>query len=452
MTIATNDSQRDRSALPIVTLAFPIVMETFFRIFVSSIDTIMLSSFSQESVAGVGLVAQYIFFIQVLFNMICVGTSIVLAQYLGANRNEESKQVAQASIMMILVVALVLCTAVLIGAGPLLSVYSIEPEVKKFAWQYLVIFGGIGSLFTAFNLLQATVIRSYGYTRDAMYISIVANVINVIGNALSLYGWFGLPVFGVVGVAISSCISQLAACVLLGWRIKRHSDVQFPFTGLFSVPKQIYKRILSIGIPSAGENLSYNVAQIVLMAMVSTMGTYAMSAQVYTQTIVRFVFATASSIGNAVQIKTGYYVGAKRPEEAYRKVYQYQAVGTLISISVVLLINLTKTPIIRLFTTVPEITSLVYVLLLYSIYIEFGRSLNLITIPALKGAGDVKFPVFYGICSEWIIMVGGGWLLGLHFGLGLVGIWLATGTDETLRGIVMLFRWKSKHWQSMAIK
>jgi len=442
----------DRASLPIAVLAFPIILETFFRILVSSVDVIMLSSYSQKAVAGVGLVSQYVFFLQILFNVICIGTSIVLAQYLGAKRHQESKQVIQASAVMILLTAFSLCVAVLFGTSSLLSAYSIEPEVRQYAWEYFVIFGGIGSLFTAFNMLQVSVLRSYGYTRSPMYISFIANILNVIGNAFSLYGWFGLPVFGVVGVAVSSAFSQFAACLLLAWNIHHNPEVQFSLSGMTKVPGKIYKRILSIGIPTAGENMAYNVAQIVLMVMISSLGTFAMSAQIYAITICRFVFLWAMSIGNAVQIKTGYYVGAKKPEEAYRRVYLYQFVGTAITLFCVVAINLFKVPIITLFTTVPQISNLVAALLLCSIYVEFGRSLNLITIQALKGAGDIRFPVLYGLFSMWGIMVAGSWFLGIQLGMGLVGIWIATGTDETLRGIVMLFRWKSKRWQTKAIK
>jgi putative MATE family efflux protein len=411
----------------------------------------MLSSFSQSAVAGVGMVNQYIFFIQILFMVICIGTSIVLSQYLGGKREEDAKHVAQASAVMILVTALAICILVVFGAKPLLAAYSLDAAVREYALQYFVIYGAGGALFIAFNLLQGTVLRSYGYTKDAMYISIATNVINVIGNSFALYGWFGLPVMGVVGVAFSSMFAQFAACLLFAWRIKCHPDVKLPFRGWQKVPRNIYRTILSIGVPTAGENMSYNVSQIVIMAMVSTLGTYAMSSMVYAQTIVRFVYITSMSIGSAVQIKTGYFVGAGKPEEAYRRLYKYQIVGTVISLAIIGLVNVFKMPMLGLFTNEPEILALASTLLLFSIYIEFGRSLNLVTIPGLKGAGDVKFPVFYGILSNWLIMVLGSWLFGIHFGLGLVGIWLAIGTDETTRGIVMLFRWKSKRWQQHAI-
>lgn len=442
---------RDRAALPLIAIALPMILETYFRMLVSSADIIMLSSFSQKAVAGVGMMAQYIFFIQILFNVFCIGTSIVLAQYLGGKRYEESKQVIKASAVMVFLIGIIISIIVVIGAEPLLNQYKIEPEVRKYALQYLLIFGGGGSFFIAFNLLQGTILRAYGYPRDAMFVSFTANVLNVIGNAISLYGFFGLPVFGVIGVAISSVFSQAIACIILAWRIKTHHDIEFHIQDLRKVPRTIYKKILSIGLPSAGENLAYNISQIIVMMMITTLGTYAISAHVYGQTIVRFVFAIALSIGNAVQIKTGYFVGAKRSEEAYHKVYRYQLTGTLISFTLVLILNLIKVPMIKIFSSVPEITALTYSVLFISIFIETGRSFNLITIPALKGAGDVRFPVLCGMICMWGISVPGSYLLGIKLGFGLVGIWIAVGTDEMLRGIIMLFRWKSKRWMTKTI-
>ncbi len=434
-----------------VALTLPILAETFFRVLVMSVDTFMLSGYSQAAVAAVGLVGQWVFFINIMFNVIAVGTSIVLAQYLGAERHGEASHVAQAGAVMAMVTALAIMAGVLLGSGALLSLYPIEKDVRDFAFRYFTIFGGLGAPFIAFNMLQSTVLRSYGHTKDTMFTTMFANLVNVVGNAISLYGFFGLPVFGVTGVAISSVFSQFVACAILASRIRAKPDVRFPIRGWREVPRRIYKTVLSIGVPTAGENLAYNTAQIAIMAMVSTFGTFAMSAQVYTITIARFVYVFAMSIGTATQIKTGWFVGAKKSEDAYRRVYRYQIVGTLISVAMILVINLIKAPLIGFFTHEAEIAALASTLLLFSIYVEFGRSLNLVTISALKGSGDVRFPVFYGVLSMWGIMVFGSWLLGMKLGLGLVGVWIATGTDETTRGITMILRWKSKRWMTKRI-
>ena len=445
-------NKMNRGALPMLKLTLPIAMEQFFRILVSSVDTMMLSSYSNDAVAAVGLVSQYSFFLTILFSVIGTGCSIVLAQYLGAEKSEgELNHIAQAGAIMVFFMSIFMTALVIFGTGWLLDRYTLDPVVRHYAWQYFIIFGGICCFFNAFSLLQGAILRSYGYTSEAMIVSIVANLTNVLGNALSLYGWFGLPVLGVPGVAGASGLSMLVSCILFRVFIKRRRDVVFHLHGITKVPREAFRLVLKVGVPTAGESLSYNVSQITIMAMISTLGTYAMSAQVYTMTILRFVFVAAIAIGQATQIKSGYFVGAKQNDLVYKKVFRYQLVATTCSMIMIVIVNLIKNPVVRIFTDIPEVHGLVCTLLLYSAYIEFGRSLNLIYIGALKGSGDVRFPVLYGIASNWAVQVLLSYILGIKCGLGLVGFWLGIGTDETTRGLVMLWRWKSRRWQKHAL-
>ena len=439
----------NRAALPMFQLTLPIIGETFFRTLVASADTLMLSSYKDSAVAAVGMMGQYIFFTQLLFNIICTGASIVLAQYIGAGKTEKAERVTKASTAMALYVGAAVTLFVVLATKPLLAAYSIEDDVRTFATEYFVIFGGIGALATAFNMLQGAVLRAYGYTKDALIGTVAANIVNLAGNTLAIY--VIKNGFEVTGTAWASVVSQFVSCLIYAYMIRSHSEIKMPFKGVFRLDRESYATVLKIGIPTAGESISYNVAQIVIMAMVSTLGTAPMSALVYAQTIVRYVYVLANSIGVAVQIKTGYFVGSGKSGVAYRKVYKYQLIGSACSLGVILFINLFGTELVSLFTRDPGIISRLKILLLISIYYEFGRSMNLITISALKGSGDVKFPVFYGICSMWGIMVAGSWFFGMKLGYGLTAVWWSIGSDEFSRGVVMILRWHSKRWMSKAI-
>lgn len=452
--MANQFQKANRGALTMMQLSIPLIAEQFFRTLVSSVDTFMLSSYSGNAVAGVGLVSQWVFFINVLFNVICIGSGIVLAQFLGAQKSdEELNHIAKGGFKMTIISAFVLMTILLCITRPLLGCYDLEEEVRQAAFDYFIIFGGIGVPITAISMFQTRILQTYSYTKQTLIITIIVNLLNVAGNFIAIYGIpsLGINPTGAGGVAGASIFATAVGSVIMYFMILKRKDIQFKLIHAPKVPKSIYRLILSIGVPTAGENLSYNVAQIVIMAMITSMGTYAMQSQVYTQTIVRFVFAIAIAIGTAVQIKVGYYVGAGQKDLAHKKVFKYSLVATSCSVFMILLVNLIKGPIVGFFTDQTEVYELTKQLLLFSIYIEFGRSLNLIYVGALKGAGDVKFPVFYGIFSMWGIMVFLSWLLGIKMGLGIIGCWLGTGTDETTRGIAMLLRWKSKRWQKKSL-
>lgn len=454
--MSTEIKKVNRGSLTMMQLALPIVAENFFRTLVSSVDTFMLSSYSGTAVAGVGLVSQWVFFIQVLFNVICIGSGIVLAQYIGAKKtDEELNHIAKGGFSMTIICAFVFMIIVFFVTKPLLGTYTLEEEVRDAAYHYFIIYGGFGVPIVTISMFQTNILRTYGYTKQTLIITIIVNILNVLGNIVAIFGipFMNIPATGAAGVAGASVFAIFVGNIIMFFMIRHRKDIQFKLFKSPKVPGNIYRMILSIGIPTAGENLSYNVAQIVIMAMITTMGTFAMQSQVYTQTIVRFVFAIASATGAAVQIKVGYYVGAGEKETAYKKVPKYSLVATACSMILIALVNLPfiKKPLVGFFTTDQDVFALTTELLIFSIYIEFGRSLNLVYVGALKGAGDVKFPVFYGIASMWGIMVFMSWLLGIKLGLGIIGCWLGIGTDETTRGIVMFFRWKSRRWQKKSL-
>lgn len=435
-------------------LVGPLLAENLLRIALSSVDIFMLSLFSDQAVAAVGLANQYAMFIMLIYSVVGTGASIVLAQTLGAGRREEAGDLGTVSLALATGFGLVMSLAMVLAASPILSLYTLEPAVRDFAWQYLVVYGA-GSVFVAYNSVQSGILRTCGHPRDAMVTNIIANLLNIAGNWLAIKGLnlgpLVLPVTGVAGVAASTVFSQVAACLIFARTLKRRGEITLRFRKLPDMPRILYRRILGIGVPTAGEGLAYNIAQILLMNMAASLGTAAMSAWVYNMTYMRFVFAGAMAIAAATQIQVGHLVGAGEQRQAYHKVYRYYLVGLACSVTMVILVNLFKTPLLGLLTRDAQVIQLASQLMLVSIALEIGRASNLVVIHGLKGAGDVRFPVFTGMVSMWGIGVLGGYVMGLRLGWGVAGIWAGVAADEFLRGIIMLLRWRSRAWATKAL-
>lgn len=445
MKIAT-DCEKKSFIPSLSSLAFPLIVENLLRVALSSTDVFMLSGYSQSAVAAIGFISQFAFFLTSLHSVIGIGVSILIAQYIGAQRIDDAKKVSQAGTLMTLVLGSLLAALFTVLTFPLLSFYKLDAEVKRYAMQYLLIFNSM-SIFSAFGVLFGAILRSYGYAKIVMVASIFSGVLNIIGNAMSLYGLFGCPVIGVPGVAFSTVFSQIGGCIILWIAIRRRKNVSYPLSDIFRVSAHFQRKILSIGIPTVGETILWSGSQIVIISIITMFGTPSLSAFTYLNVLLRFVFTISSSMGSAVQIKIGMYCGAGQKDTAYRKLFGYQAIGTVISLIMIVSLCFTRTLIIPFFTKDTAILSLVYSLLPVCIIQEFGRSVNIITIPALKGAGDIKFPVLIGILSMWIVSVGGGALLSIVFELKLFGILCMMSADECVRGILSMLRWKSKAWQ-----
>jgi len=440
----------DKTKIPIAVLAFPMIIENLVRTSLLVVDQLMLNRFSEKAAAAMSSVNQFAFFVQLLYFMVGAGVSILVSQNLGAGKREEAGRTAMAGMVIMVAFSVIVSSAAVLLAGPVLGLYELEDEVRAMAVRFLAIYGG-GSFFMAMNLGQANILRAYGHAYDPMAVNGAALGLTVLGNAISLYGLFGLPVTGMTGVAVANVAGQAFAFILSAWRIRARREISLPWRDLGKVPNRVYALILKVGVPTAGENLSYNIAQIFIVGIISHMGTEALAAYGIAISLSRYVFVTGISIGNAGQIKVGYYVGASMPDEAYRRVWRWFAAGFSISVLLVLGLNLLKGAILPLFTKDAAIIAYASAALLIGLVLEPARNFNTIIIPALKGSGDTLFPMLIGVCFQWAAGVFLAWLFGLRLGLGLQGVWMGLACDEWARGIAMALRWRSGAWRSKVL-
>lgn len=437
-------NEKFHQRMSIVALTWPILVEILLRTALGTSDVFMLSGYSDKAVSAVGVITQLTFFLIIVSTFVSSGTGILIAQYNGAERTQDATNVGVASIALSVVVGLLLSIAAVLGAVHLISFYGLEPQVELYAQEYLIISGAM-TFNVTIGIVFTTILRSYGYSRSPMVVNMVSGLLNVVGNYIALYQPFGLPVYGVQGVAIATVVSQIVGTVTLGFILK-YSPISLPMGSLKNVPAAVYKKILKIGGMNAGEVLSYNMAQIAIVYFVVQMGTASLAAFTYAQNIARFSFAFALAIGQATQIQTGYYIGKGWIESILKRVQIYFLVSFVVSISAASAIYLLRDSILPLFTHQPEILYLTGTLVMGSIILEAGRVFNLVFISALKGAGDVRFPVQIGILCMWGVGVCFSYLLGIHWGFGVIGAWLAIALDEWVRGIIMLVRWRSSSW------
>ncbi|PNH91628.1 MATE family efflux transporter [Vibrio diazotrophicus] len=437
-------NEKFHQRMSIVALTWPILVEILLRTALGTSDVFMLSGYSDKAVSAVGVITQLTFFLIIVSTFVSSGTGILIAQYNGAERTQDATNVGVASIALSVVVGVLLSIAAVLGAVHLISFYGLEPQVELYAQEYLIISGAM-TFNVTIGIVFTTILRSYGYSRSPMVVNMVSGLLNVVGNYIALYQPFGLPVYGVQGVAIATIVSQVVGTVTLGFILK-YSPISLPMGSLKNVPAGVYKKILKIGGMNAGEVLSYNMAQIAIVYFVVQMGTASLAAFTYAQNIARFSFAFALAIGQATQIQTGYYIGKGWIESILKRVQIYFLVSFVVSISAASAIYLLRDSILPLFTHQPEILYLTGTLVMGSIILEAGRVFNLVFISALKGAGDVRFPVQIGILCMWGVGVCFSYLLGIHWGFGVIGAWMAIALDEWVRGIIMLVRWRSSSW------
>ncbi|TYQ16706.1 UNVERIFIED_CONTAM: putative MATE family efflux protein [Acetivibrio alkalicellulosi] len=436
-------------------LTWPILVETFLRLLFGSVDTFMLSGYSDKAVAAVGAANQYVFFVIILFQVVASGSGIVVSQYLGAKKYKNALDVVLVSVFLNLLLGILISGVLFLFTGSILGLMSFEQDVMNYAVDFLTIVGSFCFIQALTSTITAN-LRSYGYMKHPMFINMGANLLNVIGNYILITGRFGLPALGVRGVAISTVGSQLVALILIFIVMIKNLNVNFSIKHILSIGKEkllaILMEIYKIGGPSAGEMLSYNTSQIVITGIITKyMGTLALASRFYVFNLMLYIMLFSLAIGQATQILVGHMVGAGKIEEAYKTCIRSLKICIIISFSIAIVFALFSENLLSLFTNDKEILSMGRILFFIAIFLEPGRAFNIVLGNSLKGTGDAKFTLYLGVISMWGIAVLVTLILGAYFGLGLIGVWIAFASDEWVRGIIMLKRWRSKAWQSKAI-
>ncbi|MBQ4621233.1 MAG: MATE family efflux transporter [Bacteroidaceae bacterium] len=426
-------------------LAGPIFVETLLVMMLGAVDTFMLSRYSDNSVAAVGVVNQLMNLVFLLFEVISLGTSILCSQYIGAGQRDKVIQVVGTSLLFNFLFGILVSIALLFLAEDLLMLMGLRPDLMADGLPYMQIVGGFAFL-QALSLSLSASLRSADKAKYPMYVAMVVNVLNIIGNYALIFGKFGMPALGVEGAAISTSFCRFVSVIILFVILFKKHIPSFPKELFTPFPWVELKNLLKIGIPSAGEHMSYSLSQIVITYFINIISNQALATRSYVTNIVMFTFIFALSIAQGGAILIGHLVGMKKIQAAYTIGKRIMRMGAAMSVSLALLTALFGKQILSLLTSDPWIIATGASILWIEVFLEHGRALNFFGVNALRSTGDIYFPVNVGIIVMWTVQVIGSYVLGISMGWGLVAMWAVFALDENIRGLIFVHRWKSFKW------
>ncbi|MGL5295757.1 MAG: MATE family efflux transporter [Culicoidibacterales bacterium] len=425
----------------LATLTWPLFIELFFYMFMSTTDTFMLSMYSDSSVAAVGMANQALFFVSVMFNCVALGTSVLMTQNYGANRPEQARQVASLSIYVNLAFGVFISVLVFFAGDFLLTVMNTPAEIFSTSQWYLKIVGSMLFL-AALGPVTSAILRSSGDTKTPMKIVLFGNALNIIGNAIFIFGLFGFPAIGPIGVAISTVFARFIQVVIAFYIIFKRLKISWRFT----FDAKIIKNILSIGIPGALEQLSYSGSQIFITAFVASLGIASITTRTYVNNLTMFVYLFAASISQANELMVGHMIGAQLKSLAHKRVLQVDMLSQSVSAILGAAVYLAAPVLLTIFTSDPEIIALGQQTILVIAIMEPGRAMNIAFVGALRATGNARIPMIVGILGMWLIAVPVAYFAGIYLGFGIVGIYIGMLADEWIRGITLLIIWQRKKW------
>ena len=429
-------------------MSLPIFVELLLQLLVGNIDQMMVSRVSQQSVASIVNANQIMNLVIIVLSMASTAATVILSQYLGAEDKANSSRTCMVSILMITVVSLLSTLLVFAGYKPLYKALRVPEEIFDEASLYLLIVGACITV-QGLYLIFSAIIRAFAMMKEVMIVSIVMNVMNIIGNAILINGWFGMPRLGAVGAAISTDISKLVGLGLMILLFVKRTNVKLGLRFLKPFPVQIMKKLCLLAGPSGVESFSYNMSQMCILGIVNSFGTMVTVTKGYCSIFANLAYVYAMAIASATQIVLGYLIGAKKIDLIQKRVNATQKVALAACVGLAVLLFLGSNYIFLIFTDDPEIIALGRRILFIEIFLEIGRAVNIVMTKCLIAVGDAVTPTVVGVSFQWGVAFVGAWVFGIIFDWGLEGVWVAMAIDECLRGLIFAVHFKKERWKKV---
>ena len=432
-------------------LYIPILIEILLTVSVGVADTMMVSQAGETAVSGVSCFNTIQNFLIALFSAFATGGSVVVGQILGMKNIDRAKNAVKDLMYLTIIVSVLLSIVFIVLKEPLLRLIYGESEeaVITAALDYAAPIL-ISLPFLASQSSLNAILRVQGKTKTTMWTSIIANVINVVGNAVFILVFH----MGALGVGIATLISRIVSAMIL-FIASRSKKLQAPFEKILQIRHKgnMMGTIFSIALPSGLENSIFQLGKIVMIATIAQCGTSSMAAFSVLDNIGTFSNITGQAAGQTLMVVGGYAAGAGRFDESRRltKVFMEIAYGTMALLAVVLFIFLK--PIISIYSFSPETAKLAYrILSEYMVWSTLVWPLSFSFPNILKSAGDVKFTMIVAILSMWIFRVFLARVLGIYLGFGIVGVMWGMYIDWVVRSIAFVIRYRSGVWTEKRIK
>lgn len=431
-------------------LIVPLIIEQLFILFVGIIDTLMVSHAGEAAVSGVSLVNQVNSIFIMIFTALTSGGAVVISQYIG-NKDKKNGSLSASQLMMATTfISIVMMIATLLFKEPLLGLLfgRVEPDVMEACMTYLVI---SAFSFPALAIYSACsgIFRSIAKTKIIMYVSILMNIINVIGNSIGIFVLHA----GVAGVAYPSLISRaIAAIIMLVVAFDKKNVIYLKMKDIFSYHKEMIQRILTIAIPSGIENGLFQISKVALTTITAMFGTTQIAANGVAQSLWSMAALFGIVMGPVFVTVIGQCMGANDVELAeyyVKKLLRLSYIGgTLWNIFFFAITPL----ILKFYSLSQETISLIIILcLIHNVFNAMLHPSGMILANGLRAAGDVKYTMYISIFATLVVRVAFSIILGIRLNMGVIGVALAMAIDWFVRAILIQLRYKKGIWKQFKV-
>ena len=425
-------------------LIIPLVIEQLLAVTIGMADTVMVSSCGEAAVSGISLVDSINFLLITLFSSLATGGAVIASQYIGRGDHKSASLAAKQLFYASLALSAVLGVIAVFFRKPVLNMVfgSIEADVMAHAQIYFLL-SAISYPFLAVYNAGAALFRSMGDSRTTMLISILMNTINIVGNAILIYGFQ----MAAAGAATASLVSRAVGAIIITVLLLNPRRIIF-YDKLHKpeIHLSMLKSILQIGVPNGLENSIFQIGKILVASIVSGFGTISITANAVAGNLASLQVIPGMALGMAMITVVGQCIGAGEVKQARYYTNRLILLSTIMMAVVSAGIVLLRPFLLGLYNMSPEAYKIANTLIIWHFIAGLIWPLSFNLPNALRAAGDVKYTMVIGMLSMWIFRVGSSYLLGGMLGYGVYGVWLAMFLDWFVRVICLLIRYHGDKW------
>ena len=436
----------------LIRLIVPLIIEQLLLMTVGMVDTVMVTTAGEATVSGVSLVDNINTLIIQIFSALSTGGAVVVAQYLGRQETHSAKTAAKQLLYVMTGISAVLMILALIFRQHILSLIfgQVEPAVMDSALVYFLLTAAAYPFMGIYNA-GAALFRAMGNSKVSMINSFIINVINILVNAILIFG-FGM---GAAGAGIGTLVSRIAAAVIImvmlrhpGLTVQVDDIFHFEFNG------SMIRRILFIGIPTGMENGMFQAGKLMVLNLITTFGTSAVAANAIANSISGVINVPGSAMGLAIITVIGRCIGAGDTRQAVHYTKLLVGCSYLSMLIMGSALFFSADFLVTLFNLSPEAMAMASQVLKLCAIANMLFWPMAFTLPnSLRAAGDAVFTMVVSLTTMFVCRVALSYVFACSWGLGLglLGVWLAMFCDWIVRAVCFLWRYWRGSWKKIRV-
>ena len=431
-------------------LLIPIIVEQFLNALMGMADTMMISNLGSAAISAVSLTDSINTLMIQVFAALAAGGTVICSQYLGQGDLNKCNKAAKQLLLIMLVLSGGIALFCLMFRGPLLSLIfgRVSPDVMDASQIYFRI---TVLSYPFFALFQggAGLYRACGDSKLPMRISIITNMLNIVGNTLLI---FVIPL-GVAGAAISTLLSRVAAAVwILGFLHRNRQNIVVRDYLSVHPDTDMIRRVLWLSVPAGVENGMFQFGKLAIQSSVSTLGTTAIAAQAMTAILENVNGIAGCGIGIGMMTVVGQCLGAGRKDQAVyyiKKLSVWAEVAIMLSCIFVFMIS---GSIVKLAGMEPDAAALcIKMVALITVAKPLFWVLSFIPAYGFRAAGDVRFTMIVSSLTMWLCRVAGAIFMIHVLHLGILSVWIGMFLDWAIRALIYQIHFDRGTWLKKSV-